>query len=128
MAVIKANAYGHGLIEVARALESTDCFAVARFAEAERLRAAGIRTDIVVMGGPLAATDLDRAVDLDCRIVIHDPVQVSWVERFKSSLPGVWVKVDTGMRRLGIYPGHIAEVVVRIDGSSGFHGLLTLFS
>ena len=50
MAVIKANAYGHGLVEVARALESADCFAVARFAEAERLRAADICNDIVVMG------------------------------------------------------------------------------
>lgn len=128
MAVIKANAYGHGLIEVARALESADCFAVARFAEAERLRAAGICNDIVVMGGPLAATDLDRAVDLDCRIVIHDPVQVAWVETFKRPLPGIWVKVDTGMRRLGIYPGQVAEVLDRIDGSTGFPGLLTHFA
>ena len=128
MAVIKANAYGHGLQEVARVLDRADCLAVARLSEAARLRDAGIDTDIVVMGGPLAADDLSHAADLRCGIAIHDSAQASWVETFSGRLPAIWIKVDTGMRRLGIYADQVPGVFERVAAAADVLGLMTHFA
>lgn len=105
MAVIKANAYGHGMLPVAGALAGVDALAVARMAEAEALRASGIETPIAVLGGALCAGDLDRAVSLDVELCIHDVAQIDWVAARAAPLPVAWLKIDTGMNRLGIHPG-----------------------
>jgi alanine racemase len=102
MAVIKANAYGHGLIRVAQALETADAFAVARVDEALALRAAGIRTSILLLEGVLNREQLDAATGADLELVVHAPEQVELLrtapakDRFK-----VWLKLDSGMNRLG---------------------------
>jgi alanine racemase len=128
MAVVKANAYGHGLLEVARRLANVDCLAVARFAEARRLRDAGISTDIVVLGGPLASQDLDVARDLNLQIAVHDLQQLSWLSSAQYSLPRIWLKVDTGMRRLGIYPDAVADCLERVRPRAERIGLMTHFA
>src|SRR6516162_7881015 len=102
MAVIKANAYGHGLIRVARALDTADAFAVARVDEALALREAGIRNSILLLEGVLNREQLDAAASADLQLVVHTPEQIELLRaapagvRFK-----VWLKLDSGMNRLG---------------------------
>jgi alanine racemase len=102
MAVIKANAYGHGLVAVARALESTDAFAVARVDEGLTLRAAGINTPTVLLEGVFDREQLDAAAGANFDLVVHTPEQIELLRtaaagaRFK-----VWLKLDSGMNRLG---------------------------
>jgi alanine racemase len=102
MAVIKANAYGHGLIRVARALATADAFAVARVDEALALREAGIRNSILLLEGVLNREQLDAAASADLQLVVHTPEQIELLRaapagvRFK-----VWLKLDSGMNRLG---------------------------
>jgi alanine racemase len=105
MAVIKANAYGHGMLPVARALaDDVDAFAVARLAEARTLRAAGIDTPIVVLGGALGPDDIADGISLDVQLGIHDQQQIHWIVGGKKPLATAWLKIDTGMHRLGLEP------------------------
>jgi alanine racemase len=102
MAVIKANAYGHGLVNVARALESADAFAVARVDEGLTLRAAGVRNRTVLLEGVFDAEQLAAAAASGFELVVHTAEQV---ELLRAAPPGskfkVWLKLDTGMNRLG---------------------------
>lgn len=102
LAVVKANAYGHGLVPVALALGSADAFAVARIEEAMALRAAGITQPIVLLEGVLDAEQLDAAADLQLELVVHQEQQIALLEHFGGSHRFMlWLKVDTGMNRLG---------------------------
>jgi alanine racemase len=102
MAVIKANAYGHGLVAVARALESADAFAVARVDEGLTLRLAGIKAPTVLLEGVFDREQLDAAAGANFELVVHTPEQIELLRtaaagtRFK-----VWLKLDSGMNRLG---------------------------
>jgi alanine racemase len=102
MAVIKANAYGHGLVAVARALESADALAVARVGEALALRAAGIKTPIVLLEGVMDREQLEAAAAADLELIVHSAEQLELLgaapagARFK-----IWLKLDSGMNRLG---------------------------
>jgi alanine racemase len=102
MAVIKANAYGHGLVAAARALESADALAVARLSEALALREAGIKSPIVLLEGVLDREQLDAAAAADLELVVHCAEQL---ELLKAAPAGVrfkiWLKLDSGMNRLG---------------------------
>ncbi|MDX1405192.1 MAG: alanine racemase [Woeseiaceae bacterium] len=115
MAVVKANAYGHGLLPVARCLDEADCFAVARIAEAELLRSDGIATPIALLGGVLGEDDVKKAVDLDLQVAIHSYEQVAWLERCKTVPEIIWVKVDTGMNRLGFRPHEVTDALARLE-------------
>src|ERR1700728_1994232 len=85
MAVIKANAYGHGLVAVARALESADAFAVARVDEGLTLRAAAINPPTVLLEGVFAREHLDAAAAADFELVVHTPEQI---ELLRAAAPG----------------------------------------
>lgn len=104
MAVVKADAYGHGLLTVAHTLAAhADALAVARLDEALQLRAGGIGAPIAVLEGVFDAEDLQLAADLRLDLVVHHTLQVDLLERVP--LPDrvrVWLKVDTGMGRLGV--------------------------
>jgi alanine racemase len=113
MAVIKANAYGHGLIEVAKALAEADGLAVARLGEAEALRAAAIESPIVILQGVTDAADLDLAVSKDCGIVVYCVEQLELLEHLDSGRLGVWLKFDTGMNRLGFALPDAAAIISR---------------
>ena len=112
LAVIKANAYGHGLVRVANALEGADAFAVARLEEAGQLRSAGIQKPIVLLEGVQDVQSLEIAVELSCQIVVHSEYQLDLLcnaQELKSPLH-VWLKLDTGMHRLGISPDSFPHV------------------
>jgi alanine racemase len=107
LAVIKANAYGHGAIPCAQALTSlVDGFAVAFLDEAITLRDAGVRAPVLVLEGVLTPEELRIAGVLDLWLVVHDEAQIRMLER-RSAPPArlhVWLKIDTGMHRAGLDP------------------------
>ena len=110
MAVVKADGYGHGLERVARALGDADAFGVAAIADGRRLRAAGYRQRIVVLSGPDQAADLDELRRLDLDAVIHHASQLQWLAADHGSPLRIWLKLDTGMHRLG-FPARDAEAL-----------------
>lgn len=115
MAVVKADGYGHGLERVARALASADAFGVAAIADGLRLRAAGFRQRIVVLSGPDEPADLAELRRLDLDAVIHHDSQVAWLEADRDARPiRVWLKIDSGMHRLGFAPARAAEMYARL--------------
>src|SRR6202165_654558 len=85
MAVIKANAYGHGLVAVARALESADAFAVARVDEGMTLRQSGIDTPTVLLEGVFDAGQLEAAATAGFELVVHTAEQI---DLLRSAPPG----------------------------------------
>ena len=101
-AVIKANAYGHGLERSARALEGADGYAVLDFQEAARLRLAGIRQPILMLEGFFKPGDLPLLNKYSLTPVIHNAEQVEMLRRSElAGEIGVYVKVNSGMNRLG---------------------------
>jgi alanine racemase len=105
MAVVKANAYGHGLVPSALGLIDADAFAVARLEEGIVLRQAGIEHRIVLLEGVFDAAQLAEAARHRFDLVVHQPLQIELLENFRGSQPwALWLKVDTGMTRLGFRP------------------------
>jgi len=105
MAVVKANAYGHGLVSTALALADADAFAVARLEEAMALRAAGLKRRIVLLEGIFNAEQLAEAARLELDLVVHQELQIALLEQDRHERRHrLWLKVDTGMNRLGFRP------------------------
>ncbi len=101
--VIKADAYGHGMIEVASVLKEADMLAVARVSEGVQLRQAGISAAVMVLEGFSEAAEIELAVKYDLQMVIHhlDQLQILQSSNDHGQLH-TWLKIDTGMHRLGI--------------------------
>lgn len=115
MAVVKANGYGHGLREAAKTLVSADAFAVSCLEEALALREAGLLHPIVMLEGFFDSADLRAITAHRLDIVVHADWQLEVLERSRLPRPvRVWVKVDTGMRRIGFQPQRVAEVLQRL--------------
>lgn len=115
MAVVKADGYGHGLERVAHALEGADAFGVAALSDAERLRAAGLSKRIVLLSGFDEPGDLALMRRLDVESVLHHDAQVQMLEAEGQAQPlRVWLKLDTGMHRLGFAPGRARELHARL--------------
>lgn len=115
MAVVKADAYGHGLERCARALAAADAFGVASIADGLRLRAAGHRQRIVVLSGPDAPADLAEMRRLRLEAVIHHASQLAMLEAESGGEPlKVWLNLDTGMHRLGFPAERAAELRTRL--------------
>src|SRR5215469_10842606 len=116
MAVVKANAYGHGLVPTALALAEADAFAVARLEEGLALRAAGITQPIVLLEGVFAPEHVLEAARHGFELVVHDPVQIELLEEFVGPHRFiVWMKIDTGMNRLGFRPEEFASALERVQ-------------
>ena len=120
MAMVKADGYGHGLERVARALRTADAFGVAALSEAERLRAAGLLQPILLLSGFNDADDLARLRNLGVQTVIHHAGQIEMLERSAGVEPiRCWLKVDTGMHRLGFAPEHVRGAHARLTALHG---------
>lgn len=115
LAVIKANGYGHGLLRTARALRAADGFAVVSLEEAACLRAQGYTHPIVLLEGFFSPDELSEIARLRLRPVLHRLDQVDILARTRSGQRlDVLLKVDTGMHRLGIPPGRVADALSRL--------------
>lgn len=106
LAVLKANAYGHGLTKIAQILNDVDAIGVARVNEGMELRKAGITKPIVLLEGFFSAEQLPLLAASNLQPVLHHQWQLDEIEKL-TDLPAplkVWLKVDTGMHRLGLSP------------------------
>lgn len=114
MAVIKANAYGHGMQAVAETLTDSDAFAVARLPEAISLHESGIEKPVVLLAGVLTSLELDEALRRKFQIVVHCIEQIELLESAAGGATTVWLKFDTGMNRLGFSPVGAEELIARL--------------
>lgn len=114
MAVVKANAYGHGAVTIGEALQPlVDAMAVACIEEAVELRRAGITAPILLLEGIFEAAELSVAAQLALWVTVASEQQLIWLEDAVLPAPvACWLKVDTGMHRLGV-PAHLAEKFYR---------------
>lgn len=111
LAMVKANAYGHGLIPIADALKKVDAFGVACLEEALILRSNGIKQDIVIMSGINSAAELMTVAKEQLQIVLHHESQLKILLRTKLPAPvTAWIKINTGMNRLGFSGKDIADI------------------
>lgn len=119
LAVIKADAYGHGALRCAEALAAeADGFAVACIEEALELRAAGIRAPILLLEGFFDADELALIVEHDLWCVVHSLWQLQAIERTPLARPlTVWLKLDSGMHRVGFAPADYRAAHARLQAS-----------
>ena len=117
LAVVKANAYGHGAVPCAHALaDIADGFAVAFMAEALELRQAGIARPILVLEGCFDADELIAAQTHQVWIAVHQTAQIDMLQA-STAAPGsicAWLKVDSGMHRAGFSPDAVKEAYQRL--------------
>lgn len=115
MAVIKANGYGHGLLRVAEALADADGFALLDISDAIRLREAGYRQTILLLEGFFEASDLELVAEYELSCVIHSPWQIALLDACpRRSALDVWLKVNSGMHRLGFAPDQVAVAMEQL--------------
>ncbi len=130
MSVIKADAYGHGAVQVAEALYSSDAFAVARLSEGLRLRKAGIQQAIVLLEGVSSIVDLQTAAENDLSIVFHHASQLELISRAELTKPlsFCWLMVETGMHRLGLSVSQLDHALNILTASPNINGEIGLMS
>ena len=116
MAVIKANGYGHGLINVAHGLSATDAFAVLGLNEAIDLREAGFEHRILLLEGVFAVEELAIVASFGIDMVVHSALQIEMLEHVALSRPiRVHLKMNTGMNRLGFKPDVFLAALHRLN-------------
>src|SRR5476651_1060465 len=119
LAVLKADAYGHGAVQCAQALQAeADGFAVACIEEALELRHAGIRGPILLLEGFFEADELALIVEHDFWCVVHSLWQLDAIEQTPVAKPlNVWLKLDSGMHRVGLHPADYQAAYQRLLAS-----------
>ncbi|WJM97355.1 alanine racemase [Pseudomonas defluvii] len=119
LAVIKADAYGHGAVRCAQALQAdADGFAVACIEEALALRAAGIHGPVLLLEGFFEASELELIVQHDLWCVVHALWQLEAIEKANLSKPiTVWLKLDSGMHRVGLHPKDYQSAYQRLQAT-----------
>jgi alanine racemase len=121
-AVVKANAYGHGIENAVRAFAAADGLALLETDEAQRARAAGWRKPILLLEGMFAPRDLNLVEELDLTIVVHCVEQLAMLEQSSARRPvSVYLKIDTGMNRLGFAPAQVAMARSRLAALPQVH-------
>lgn len=129
MPMVKANAYGHGVLGVVSRLKDADQFGVATLAEALQLRDAGITKPITVMRGFCNSDEVQAFSQHNLTAVIHHAQQLEWLNQ--QSLPqplNAWLKIDTGMHRLGFLPEQFLQAYMSLKTSPNIKqpfGLMT---
>lgn len=121
MACVKGDGYGHGITAAATVLsDGVDGFAVATIDEAIVLRAAGIPGPLLLLEGPHTAGDVGEASRLSLSLCLHSAHQLDWLEQQPASRrPACWLKIDTGMHRLGFAPEAAGEAHRRLTALCG---------
>lgn len=115
-AVVKANAYGHGIERAYEGLRGADGFALLDLDEAERVRALGWRGPILLLEGAFDPRDLELCSRLNLWHVVHDEAQIDWLAMHKTHAPHrVFLKMNSGMNRLGFTPQAYRAAWTRLD-------------
>ncbi|MBM3350854.1 MAG: alanine racemase [Betaproteobacteria bacterium] len=128
MAVVKANGYGHGLINVAHGLNAADGFAVLGLNEAIDLRDAGFEQKILLLEGVFRSHELAAAAGLMLDVVVHTVSQIEMLEHAKLIKPvDVHLKMNSGMNRLGFKPADFIQALARLKACKNV-GEITLMT
>ena len=115
-AVVKANAYGHGIERVFDGLRSADGFALLDMAEAERVRALGWRGPVLLLEGCFEPRDLELCSRLGLWHAVHCNEQIDWLAAHKTQQPHrVFLKMNSGMNRLGFRPDAFRGAYTRLN-------------
>lgn len=132
MTMVKANAYGHGIVRVAHALTTSDSLGVASLEEGLILRESGITQPITLIEGLFYSEEMAEAAKHRFNLVVHHFPHIEMLEKAQVDKPfTVWLKVNTGMHRLGIDPAQLNEAYQRLLACSAVNkpiGLMTHFA
>lgn len=132
IAMVKANGYGHGIVRVAKSLEKAEALGVASLEEGLILREAGITQPIVLMEGLFYPEEIFEAARAKFSLVVHHLPHVEMLEKAKVDTPfPIWLKINTGMHRLGIDPQDLMQVYQRLQKADSVKkpiGLMTHFA
>lgn len=132
MAMVKANAYGHGIVRIAQALSAADALGVASLEEGLRLREAGITNPVVLVEGLFYPDEIAEAARHDFTLVVHHEPHVEMLEKARVKKPfKIWLKINTGMHRLGIEPKQLQPFYQRLMAAEAVQkpiGLMTHFA
>ena len=132
IAMVKANAYGHGIVRAAQALAKADALGVASIEEGMMLRDAGVTQPIFLMEGLFNKDELTLADQHRFTLIVHHMPHVEMLERAQVKQPlSVWLKINTGMHRLGIPSEQLNDIHQRLSAASAVKkpiGLMTHFA
>jgi len=122
LAIVKADAYGHGAVGLLSTVaQHSDALAVARLEEAKVLRAAGYQGRLMLMCGASNAAELSETIALHLDIVVHDPAHLLLLSNFHYQAAhkiNFWLKMDSGMHRLGFLPEQYADAYQQLHALS----------
>ncbi|USE84528.1 alanine racemase [Acinetobacter tibetensis] len=129
VSMVKANAYGHGIKDCLAALNSSDAFGVACLQEALEIRALGYEQPITLIEGIFSADEMQTVLAEKLECVVHQPQQVNWLlahqEQYTALGLKVWIKLNSGMNRLGFKASEIIAVINTLK-AAGFICVLTM--
>lgn len=129
VSMVKANAYGHGVADCLAALSATDAFGVACLEEALEIRELGYQQPITLIEGIFSEDEMQVAVDQNIEVIVHHQQQLDWLRVYKNAYIGknlkVWVKLNSGMNRLGFKVPEIIEVINSLK-AEGFTCVLAM--
>ncbi len=118
-AVVKAGAYGHAILPTLKALDACDLYAVGRMEEAVDLRLAGVKKPILLLSGYVNSNELEAAIAHDLQLVIYHPQQLELLDKTDIPKPlTLWLKLDSGMHRLGLSPTNFIKAYQYLVTSS----------
>lgn len=113
-AVLKADAYGHGLLHAMQGFAKADGLALIEFEGAARLRSAGWQKPILMLEGPFDAQDVAQAAQQQLSITLHRPEHLDWLAAHSGPAVDVFLKINTGLNRLGFRPETLPDIVRRL--------------
>ncbi|MDY6486257.1 alanine racemase [Acinetobacter faecalis] len=129
VSMVKANAYGHGVKDCLAALASTDAFGVACLEEALEIRELGYQQPITLIEGIFSAEEMQIVIDQNIEIIVHHQQQLDWLRAHKDAYIAknlkVWVKLNSGMNRLGFKVDEIIDVIHQLK-ADGFNCVLAM--
>ncbi len=123
MAVVKANAYGHGLSRAIRALQAADGFAVLTIEEAANLRQMGVQHPILLLEGVFSPDELHLCAELNAWPMIHCNQQLDWLMHPRAKPLQLFIKFDSGMHRLGFPLAELDSVLARVNAAPDIAGI-----
>lgn len=129
VSMVKANAYGHGVKNCLAALEATDAFGVACLEEALEIRQLGYTQPITLIEGVFSEDEMTQVIEQKLECIVHHKQQVEWLIQHKAAYNAlslkVWVKLNSGMNRLGFKVDEIIDVIQRLK-AEGFTCVLAM--
>ncbi len=130
LGIVKANAYGHGAVAVARAIAPlVDTIAVSCMEEAQALRMEGVKSPLLLLEGAFTQAEWRDIAGQGMIAMIHSDYQWQWLQELAMPTPVMaWLKVDTGMHRLGLSLEQASEMMARMRSSGLIHDQLVLAS